>query len=136
MLFLVLHTCLFFIQLAPTINIQKNKLILEHAMTTTLSNIVVPKYWQHIYKRLIARSELYYFGGTLCVDNLNGPGGLGLNLNGRGFVYTHHSYMNNSTFYMPTSILTLVRTIYLETKGHTQHYSNSIIRSKKYVLQS
>jgi hypothetical protein len=86
----------------------------------------IPKYWQHIYTRLIMRTELYYSGGTLCVDNLNSPGGLGLNLNGRGFIYTQHSHMSNSTFYMPIGILKLVHAIYLETKGRTQHYLNSI----------
>jgi len=88
-------------------------------------NRFVKQFWQHVEDRLVERQSLYFMGGTLAVDNIDKPGGIALNLNGKGFVFgpTYKFITNfNSTFYTPDYITKLVREIYLETKGRTKHY--------------
>lgn len=87
------------------------------------------KFWEHIKKRLEDESNLYYFGGTLCVDNEGKNGGVALNLNGRGFVYSNpYPFFKNwsGKIYLPQEIIELVRKLYLKIKGETQHYLDEI----------
>jgi hypothetical protein len=77
------------------------------------------KFWRHIEERLITREHLYYIGGTLCVDNENKPGGIGLNLNGKGFIYSGN--LKNSTVYIPKHISELVHQIYRDVKGEGRY---------------
>lgn len=69
---------------------------------------------------------MYYVGGSLCIDNIDKPGGIALNLNGRGFVYSKHAHMKNSVLYIPADIFKLVKECYLDIKGHTDHYKEHI----------
>jgi len=75
------------------------------------------KFWNHVELRVITREGLYYAGGTLCVDNQDRPGGIALNLDGKGFIYTNHSHMKNGQVYLPQHISKLVHNIYKEIKG-------------------
>ena len=80
--------------------------------------MAIEKFWQTIEDRLIKREYLYFVGGTLCVDNKDGKeGGIGLNLNGWGFVYSSYSHMKSGKVYVPSHILKLMHEIYRETKG-------------------
>lgn len=79
--------------------------------------MIAEKCWRHVEIRLITRESLYYAGGTLCVDNIGKPGGIGLNINGKGFVYTCHHHLKNGVVYLPKHITKLVHEIYNETRG-------------------
>ncbi|MDD5649402.1 MAG: hypothetical protein PHF86_03145 [Candidatus Nanoarchaeia archaeon] len=72
--------------------------------------------WRHIEKRIIEKDNLYYVGRTLCVDNKI-SGGIALNLNGIGFVYSKHKFMKNSRVYIPEHILKIIKLLYIETKN-------------------
>ncbi|MDD5649995.1 MAG: hypothetical protein PHF86_06215 [Candidatus Nanoarchaeia archaeon] len=86
-----------------------------------------PVCWRHIAKRIITREgPIYYVGGSLCIDNIDKSGGVALNLNGKGFVYSSHAHMKNSTFFAPKSILELVKECYLSVKGNTNHYKEIV----------
>ena len=93
----------------------------EYASVTTITDnieeLAIKKFWQNIEQRLIKRDCLYFAGGTLCVDNDGKQGGIGLNLDGCGFVYSSYFHMKNSKVYVPKHILKLVHEIYIETKG-------------------
>jgi hypothetical protein len=83
---------------------------------------IFPVCWRHIAKRIITKTgPMYYVGGSLCVDNIDKPGGIALNLNGMGFIYSNHTHMKNSIFYIPKSIFKLVKETYLSVKGNTEH---------------
>jgi len=60
------------------------------------------KFWDHVEIRLIAEEgPIYFTGGTLCVD-FEKNGGVGMNLNGKGFVFGgRDQYRKNSTVYLP-----------------------------------
>lgn len=93
--------------------------------------LFVAKIWEPIEQRLKKRERLYYIGGTLCVDRFynikKGDRGIGLNLDGKGFVYNQYiRKFKNDTLYIPKHILKLVRVIYLETKGETDHYKKEV----------
>lgn len=81
----------------------------------------VEKFWSHIETRLITCEKLYYAGGTLCVDNIGKSGGIGLNLNGKGFVFTNHPHMKNSKVYLPSHITKMVHDFYKEVKGEKRY---------------
>lgn len=82
----------------------------------------VKKFWSHVEDRLVKRQHLYFTGGTLCIDNEKSKGGgIGLNLDGKGFVYSSHTHLKNDTLYVPKHIMDLVHEIYKETKGSKLH---------------
>jgi hypothetical protein len=95
--------------------------------------LFVAKIWEPIEQRLKKRERLYYVGGTLCVDHDNTKfesdiSGIALNLNGKGFVYNRYiSRFKNDTLYVPVYVLKLVREIYLELKGETDHYKKEVL---------
>jgi len=64
-------------------------------------------------------TAIYYAGGTLCLDFING-GGIGLNLDGKGFSY------RSGKIYVPKTITEKVRKLYLKKRGYTSHFSKSI----------
>ena len=86
------------------------------------------KFWQHVEQQLVTREgRIYYAGGTLIVDFEKG-GGIGMNLNGKGFVMPskQYNFFKNDRVYMPESITNLVRSIYLEIKGKTDHFIEQV----------
>jgi hypothetical protein len=74
------------------------------------------KFWDHVEDRLITREGSIYFAGrTLCVDF--DKGGIGMNLDGKGFVYGGcNAHRKNSTVYLPDYITDMVRRTYVEYK--------------------
>lgn len=88
-------------------------------------NHVVSKFWIDVEHRLITQDSLYFAGGTLMMDINNGL--IAFNLDGKGFIcHTPElSHFKNGTLYMPDHITDLVRKIYLDTKGQTEHYITS-----------
>jgi hypothetical protein len=92
------------------------------------------RFWEHVKKRLEDESNLYFFGGTLCVDHEEKAGGIALNLDGSGFVYSNpYPFFKkwSGKFYPPQEIIELVRMIYLKTKGETQHYLDEVNDDKR-----
>jgi hypothetical protein len=75
--------------------------------------------WNDIENRLkdITNQKAYYVGGTLCLDLPKF--GIGMNLNGKGFIYGG-SKRNNDRIYLPKTITSLVQKIYLDIKGKTE----------------
>jgi hypothetical protein len=67
---------------------------------------------------------MYFVGGTLCLDW--SKGGIGLNLDGKGFVFGTSPLIKNDRVYQPQHILTLVRECYLETKGQTDYFKRVV----------
>jgi len=95
-------------------------------------NHVVSKFWNDVESRLITREgSIYFAGGTLVMDTDNGI--ICFNLDGKGFIsHTQEfSYFKNGTIYLPDHILELVRKIYLDVKGSTEHYTTEV--NKKLV---
>lgn len=81
--------------------------------------------WLKIYKKLkltenpsFARGGLYYAGGTLSVP-LSHDSFMGLNIDGRAFD-------TKGEYVQPDWILRLVRKLYLETKGMTDHFVKTV----------
>jgi hypothetical protein len=92
------------------------------------------KFWEHIMKKIENKQNLYYVGGTLCVDNDKTAGGVALNLDGCGFVYSnpYPFFKNwNGKIYMPQEITELVRRLYLEIKGETEHFIDTVKNDKR-----
>jgi len=88
------------------------------------------KFWNHVEERLITRTgNMYFMGGTLSVG-LSKDSGVALNLNGKGFVFgkikTIPCKEVNDRVYLPQHITDLVRQIYLDVKGETEHYRESV----------
>ena len=85
------------------------------------------KFWSHIESRLEKmEGSIYFAGGTLCVDLPKG--GVGMNLNGKGFVFgNNYPFMKNSKVYLPEHITQKVRETYLEVKGCTDHYKETVL---------
>lgn len=89
---------------------------------------IVKKFWTKVENRLRHRDGvMYYVGGTLCLDW--DKGGIGLNLDGKGFVFGTSHLVKNDRVYQPQHILDLVRQFYLEIKGPTEHYNRVVIGS-------
>jgi hypothetical protein len=85
--------------------------------------MISQKFWRHIELRLITKENLYYAGGTLCVDTEKG--GVALNIDGKGFVYGNHQHLKNSKVYIPEHISSLVHQIYKELKGEKLFYERT-----------
>jgi hypothetical protein len=86
---------------------------------------VVAKFWHKVEQRLRNRDGvMYYAGGTLCIDFTKG--GIGLNLDGKGFVFGTSPLVKNDRVYQPRHILELVRNLYLEIKGSTDHFKRAV----------
>jgi len=83
--------------------------------------------WEKVENHLkTLEGKIYYVGGTLCVD-LSKFVGVGMNLNGKGFIYgSRNPLMKNSIVYLPDHISSLVKELYLKLKGETEHYKESI----------
>lgn len=84
------------------------------------------KHWECVEVRLKNPDQhsVYFAGGTLCVDLPKG--GVAMNLNGKGFVYGgDNTFRKNSKVYLPNHIISLVRDLYIKTKGHTNHYKRN-----------
>jgi len=81
-----------------------------------MSNNLSNKFWRHIEKRLVERDSLYYVGSTLCIDKEKG--GIALNTDGNGFVYSNYFWLKNTKIYQPDHILKIVIEIYNETKSN------------------
>jgi hypothetical protein len=73
------------------------------------------KFWNRVEISLIEEKSLYFVGRTLCVDF--DKGGIGLNLNGKGFLYGgRDQFRRNSNVYLPDYITKMVQKIYFEKK--------------------
>lgn len=100
--------------------------LLKHS-NQSYQKAIVTKFWSRVEERLLTRKgPIYYMGGTLVIGFDNG--GIGLNLNGQGFVFHHkeYPYFKNDKVYMPEHITKLVRSIYIEAKGKNDHYKESV----------
>ena len=76
--------------------------------------------WNEVKKRLEKRDKsLYYAGGTLSVS-LDDKRFVALNLDGGGFD------QDSNKLEQPDFILEMTKAIYLETKGETKHYKETI----------
>lgn len=87
------------------------------------------KFWFEVSDRLEKRDKaLYFVGGTLSVA-LDETRAVALNLDGSGFVMNskRYTWMKNDKVYPPLFITHKVRNIYLETKGITEHYQESVL---------
>ena len=91
--------------------------------------LFVANFWDPIEKRIKEKDHLYYAGGTLFVDNKDRPGGIALNLDGAGFSYSSHAHLKETKLYMPKYILVLVRELYIEICGETDHYKEEVSKN-------
>ena len=83
-----------------------------------------PSYWKPVEDALINRDvPIYFVGGTLCVDYAKSKG-IGINLDGRGFVF--NASLKNGRVYVPKHVVAIVRDIYLQTKGKTNHFKEKV----------
>lgn len=74
----------------------------------------------------IKNESSYYAGGTLFIDFDDMPC-VGLNLSGRGFTYHPDASHNvRSNILLTKEMTEIVRAIYLEHKGRTEYYEQTV----------
>lgn len=90
------------------------------------------KCWNRVEDALKNHNRcMYYAGGTLVIDWKKPGTGIALNLDGTGFVFGHIDDSKHSTkVIQPDYILKMVQETYLETKGETEHFKESVSPQK------
>jgi len=89
-------------------------------------SVILDKYWGEVDRCLdnIENVQSYYAGGTLCID-ITPSRGIGLNLDGRGFIFSDSHIKDihkDTSVILPQNITKKVRNIYLKVKPNNMKY--------------